>query len=81
MLWKKIITAIKEEFSGKDHELYHLKNQKTLVLLDGEGEIIKQSQVNDDVKPKFIIQWIINIAVSDQEKDYDIETEGNDYLN
>ena len=58
-----------------------IKNQKTLVLLDGEGEIIKQSQVNDDVKPKFIIQWIINIAVSDQEKDYDIETEGNDYLN
>ena len=80
MLWKKIITTVKEEFSGKEHKLYHLKQQKTLVLMDGEGHIIKQVQV-DDVNPRFVIEWILNVAVLEEEKDFDIETEGNDYLN
>ena len=80
MLWKKIITTVKEEFSGKEHELYHLKQQKTLVLMNGEGHIIKQVQV-DDVNPRFVIEWILNVAVLEEEKDYNIETEGNDYLN
>ena len=49
--------------------------------MDGEGHIIKQVQVDDDVNPRFVIQWILNHAVLEQEKEYDIETEGNDYLN
>ena len=80
MLWKKVINTVVEEFSGKEHKLYHRKQQKTLVLKNGEGHIIKQVQV-DDVNPRFAIEWILNVAVLEEKKDYDIVTEGNDYLN
>ena len=66
-----MISSCKNEFCSEGYQLSYVEDEKVLVLYDAEDEIIKEVQLEDEsVNPKFVLKWLLDVAVFHQEKEY-----------